>query len=70
MRLIEDLMVGRRTAFFSCLKSDNFGQEGVFPNSLCHISDEMRHSPVSGSEKLPEGQFEEEKGSFSRPSKF
>jgi hypothetical protein len=30
--------------FFSCLKSDDFRQEGVFPNSLCRISGEMQHS--------------------------
>src|SRR5208337_1600481 len=39
------------TEAFSCLKSDDFRQEGVFPNSLCHISDEMRHSPACSSHR-------------------
>jgi hypothetical protein len=32
---------GRRPPVFFCLESDDIRQEGVFPNSLCHISDEM-----------------------------
>jgi hypothetical protein len=43
---------GRRPSVFSCLKSVDFRQEGVIPNSLCHISDEMRHSPLSSLMRL------------------
>jgi len=39
--------IRRRPAVFSCLKSEDFQQEGVIPNSLCHISDEIQHSPAN-----------------------
>jgi hypothetical protein len=45
MHSVEDLRINRRTSFFSDLIFDDLQQEGGFPNPLCHISDEIRHTP-------------------------